>query len=319
MLNEEIMVKKKYYFMAGLPRSGSTMLSAILNQNPRFYSGPSSPVVPTMLSLEQSLNQDELFLAYPKVDFARNLVASVLHQYYADTDKPVIFEKNRSWVNRIEYISGYFDIQFPKILYPVRDVSEILASFISMIRRNPTIVNERLNFIDQSLVQQGIPINDVNRCKAIAGPGILGQSFDGLKKALSEGYRANIHFIEYRDLVDKPKDTMQKVYEFINETYYNHDFKNLKNVHQEDDARIYGFTDMHEVRMSVKSTAMPPEEVLPQVVLDSVRGAEFWRELDDIPLNEENEQKIVDIKLNQPQKFFGEEVPKIYEDDSNLI
>ncbi|NBP58534.1 sulfotransferase, partial [bacterium] len=37
---------KKYYFISGLPRSGSTLLSAILNQNPRFYSGPNSPVVP---------------------------------------------------------------------------------------------------------------------------------------------------------------------------------------------------------------------------------------------------------------------------------
>ena len=65
------MAKKQYYFMAGLPRSGSTLLSAILNQNPRFYSGPSSPVVPTMLSIEQSLSQDELFVAYPKMEFAQ--------------------------------------------------------------------------------------------------------------------------------------------------------------------------------------------------------------------------------------------------------
>lgn len=300
------MTQKKYHFMAGLPRAGSTMLSSILNQNPRFYSGPSSPIVSTMLTLEQSLGQDELFLAYPKVEFGRNLVASVLPQYYSDTDKPVIFEKNRSWVNRMEYLKGYFGIEHPKVLYPVRDVSEILASFISMIRRNPMIVNDRLNFIDQSLVQQGMPLTDENRCRLIAGPGILGQSFDGLKKALAEGYRANIHFIEYKDLVSKPKETMQKVYEFLNEPYYHHDFKNLKNVNQEDDARIYGFTDMHEVRQVVKSTSVPPEDVLPKSVLDSVKGSEFWREVDDVPLTEETEEKIIESKTSQKQSFFGE-------------
>ena len=63
---EMIRNKKTYYFMSGLPRSGSTLLSAILNQNPRFYSGPSSPVVSTMITLEQSLSNDELYLAYPK-------------------------------------------------------------------------------------------------------------------------------------------------------------------------------------------------------------------------------------------------------------
>lgn len=304
--------KKKYYFMAGLPRSGSTMLSAILNQNPRFYSGPSSPVVPTMLALEQSLNQDELFLAYPKIDFGKNLIASVIEHYYADTDKPVIFEKNRSWVNRMDYIRGYFGIENPKILFPVRDVAEILTSFISMIRRNPHIVNERLNFIDQSLVQQGIPLNDFNRCRAIAGPGILGQSFDGLKKALAEGYRNNIHFVEYRDLVNKPKETMQKIYNFLGEPYYNHDFKNLKNIHQENDAQIYGFEDMHAVRSVVKSTAEKPEDVLPQEVLESIKDAEFWRELEEVPLTDSTPEE----KPQKVQKFFGEVVD---DSDSRFI
>lgn len=298
--------------MAGLPRSGSTMLSAILNQNPRFYSGPSSPVVPTMLALEQSLGQDELFLAYPKIDFGKNLVSSVIHQYYADTDKPVVFEKNRSWVNRMDYIGGYFGIEHPKIIFPVRDVSEILTSFISMIRRNPGIINERLNFIDQSLVQQGVPLNDENRCRLIAGPGILGQSFNGLKKALSEGHRANIHFVEYKDLANKPKETMQKMYEFLGESYYNHDFKNLKNLHQENDAQIYGFQDMHAVRQNVKSVSESPEDILPKSILDGVRGSEFWREIDDVPLTEETESKNV-----KPQSFFGEVIEPT--EDSRFI
>lgn len=296
------MTKKTYYFMAGLPRAGSTMLSAILNQNPRFYCGPSSPVVPTMLAIEQSLFKDELFAAYPKIEFGRNLVASVLDQYYADVDKPVVFEKNRSWTYRMEYIKGYFGIEHPKVLFPVRDVSEILASFISMIRRNPGIVNERLNFIDQSLVQSGQPVNDVTRCQAIAGPGILGQSFDGLKKALSEGYRANIHFIEYKDLVADPAGTMKKVYEFLGEDYYHHDFKNLVNIHQENDAQVYGMPDMHEVRPTVKSIAEAPEDVLPAGVLDSIKDAEFWRTIDDAPLTE-------DTSTEKPsQTFFGEAV-----------
>jgi len=310
--------KKKYYFMAGLPRSGSTMLSAILNQNPRFYCGPSSPVVPTMLALEQSLQQDELFLAYPKMEFGKNLISSVIDFYYADIDKPVVFEKNRSWVNRMEYISGYFGIQTPKVIYPVRDVAEILASFISMIKRNPHIVNERLNFIDQSLVQSGIPLNDENRCKAIAGPGILGQSFDGLRKALAEGYRANIHFVEYKDLVNNPRETMKKIYEFLGEPEYHHDFKNLKNVHQEDDARIYGFTDMHEVRPEVKSVALPPEDVLPASVLDSVRGSEFWREIDDVPLTDETVDAVVNSSKPQ-QSFFGEVIDQSPSEDQRFI
>jgi len=226
----------------------------------------------------------------------------------------VVFEKNRSWVNRMEYIKGYFGIEHPKIIYPVRDIAEILTSFITMIRRNPHIVNDRLNFIDQTLVQQGIPLNDENRCRLIAGPGILGQSFDGLKKALAEGYRTNIHFVEYKDLVGNPKETMQKLYEFLGESYYHHDFKNLVNVHQENDAAIYGFTDMHEVRAKVESVSLAPEDVLPTSILDQCRGSEFWREIDDNPLSDNNQTSI-----KKPEPFFGEIINNTTDEESNFI
>jgi sulfotransferase len=35
---------RTYHFISGLPRSGSTVLSAILRQNPRFHASISSPV-----------------------------------------------------------------------------------------------------------------------------------------------------------------------------------------------------------------------------------------------------------------------------------
>ena len=79
--------KKTYYFMAGLPRSGSTMLSAILNQNPRFYSGPSSPVTGTMVALEDHLANDELYLAYPKREQVKGLIADIINHYYSDVEK----------------------------------------------------------------------------------------------------------------------------------------------------------------------------------------------------------------------------------------
>lgn len=263
--------------MAGLPRSGSTLISTILNQNPRIYSGPTSPVVSTMVALETSLHQDELFLAYPKNDFGQHLVSSVIDFYYSDIYKPIVIEKNRSWINRLEYINGYFKIKNPKIIYPVRDISEILTSFLTMIHRNPSIVNERLNFIDQILVQNSLSINDENRCKIILNHGILGHSLNGLKKSLNEGYKDNIYFVEYKDLVSNPQLTIKNIYEFLEEPYFNHQFINLKNLHQENDEFIYGLTDMHHVRETIELTSLNPNEVLPKNILESVKGAEFWR------------------------------------------
>ena len=233
---------KTYYFMAGLPRSGSTMLSAILNQNPRFYSGPSSPVTGLMIMLEQQISQDELFRAFPKNEQAGQIIANVIKHYYSDVEEPVIFDKNRSWVNRIHYIPGYFGRE-AKIICPVRNTSEILSSFIAMHKRNPYEVNGKINFLDEMLVKSNISLTDENRCQLLMSEmGIVGQSYAGLKQALMEGKQKNLHFVEYEDLVTNTEATMRKLYEFLGEKYYEaHDYENLENVHKENDAEVYGF------------------------------------------------------------------------------
>lgn len=271
-------MNKTFYFMAGLPRSGSTLLSAILNQNPRFHSGPSSPVVPMMLALENELSQDELFKAYPKMDQARQIIGSVLENFYTDVDCPVVFDKNRSWVNRPHYIRGYFDIE-PKILCPVRNIDEILTSFIMMCRRNPYTGKGRVNFIDEMLIRSQQELTDENRCRVIAGPGILGQSFDGIRSILEQGQDKILHFIEYNDLINEPEKTMRGIYEYLGEEYFEHDFAKLENRHRENDSAIYGFADMHEVRRTLGSAAARPSEVLSPEILALCQGQEFWRNI----------------------------------------
>jgi sulfotransferase len=300
-------LNKTYYFMSGLPRSGSTLLSSILNQNPRFYSGPSSPVVATMITLEQSFSNDELFLGYPKPQQAKEIIASVLSQYYSDRQEPVIFDKNRSWTVRMEYISGYFDIQ-PKVICPVRDTAEILTSFISMIRRNPYQVDGKINFIDEMLVKNNIPLTDDNRCEFLASPvGILGQSVEGLRKALMEGNDNNIYLVEYRDLVNNPKETIEKIYEFLGEESFEHTFDNLENVNRENDAKIYGFADMHEVRPEVKVTASSPEEILSENILEKCKNTEFWRiiESTEEEFDDEEDLELQDSESEEPALIGG--------------
>lgn len=260
-------MNKTFYFMAGLPRSGSTVLSSILNQNPRFYSGPSSPVVPTMITLENSLANDELFLGYPKPDQARQIISSVLPIFYSDREEPVIFDKNRSWTIRMNYIPGYFNIQ-PKVICPVRDTAEILTSFISMLRRNPYEVNGRINFIDEMLVKNNIPLTDDNRCEFLASPqGIVGQSVSGLRQAYIDGFEESLHIVEYQDLINDPKGTLNAIYEFLDEEPFEHDLNKLENINRENDAQIYGFADMHKVRPKLKSVSADPKEILSPEIL----------------------------------------------------
>lgn len=286
IIREEMIrtMSKKYYFMSGLPRAGSTLLSSILNQNPKIYSGPSSPVVSTMLVLENSLANDELFLAYPKPEQAAKIISSVISTFYSDIDKPIIIDKNRSWVNRLHYIPGYFGIE-PKVLCPVRDIDEILTSFITMNRRNPFKGEGKISFIDEMLIKTNTPLNDNNRCRfLVSQDGILGQSYNGIKKVLMESREKNIHFIEYNDLINNPKETMRNIYNFLEEDFFEHDFNNIINTHKELDAQVYGLDDMHEVRKTLQKISANPKDILSEEILNQCNNTAFWRDV----LQEEN-------------------------------
>ena len=267
-------MNKTYYFMSGLPRSGSSLLSAILNQNPRFYCGPSSPVPSLILDIENNLKTNELHKAFVKENFQHDIIKSVLTNYEAHDDFTVIIDKNRSWTHRLDYLIKYFDIEQPKVICTVRDLSEILASFITMIHRN-----RGTNFVDRELEKLKVPVSDISRCQLIAADGPLGRGYTGLQKALQSDFKNYIHLVEYKDLVNDPENTLKGIYNFLGEDYYEHSFDNVQNKHREDDGTIYGLPDMHEVRPAVKSTAKKPEDVLPAQVIKDVAVLEFWRKL----------------------------------------
>lgn len=274
-------MNKTFYFMAGLPRSGSTLLSSILNQNPRFYSGPSSPVLGAMFAVEQDFIGNELYHGYPKPDQVREIIGNIPHHFYSDVQQPVVFDKNRAWTARVPYIEGYIGEQ-AKILVPVRRIDEILTSILTMIHRNPFQEGQpRINFIDEQLIKTDIPINDLNRCMYLLGEGgIVYESLNAIMMGFQQNVRDKMHFVDYNDLVDNPEKIMEDIYDFIGEEFYDHDFGSISNIHREDDLITYGLSDMHQVRSKVKKTSPPPASILPEEIIDiyeqNKRRLEFW-------------------------------------------
>ena len=273
---------KIFYFMAGLPRSGSTLLSTILNQNPRFYSGPSSPVLGAMFAIEQNFMENELYHGYPKPDQVREIIGSVPHHFYSDIEKPVVFDKNRAWTARVPFIEGYIGQQ-AKIIVPVRRVDEILTSILTMIHRNPFQEGqERVNFVDEQLIKTNTPINDYNRCMYLLNDGgIVYESLNAIKMGIDENFRDKMHFVDYNDLVSNPGKTLEDIYDFLGENYYDHELDNLSNKHRENDLNTYGLGDMHEVHSKLEKISPSPESVLPEEILslyeENKNNLEFWK------------------------------------------
>jgi sulfotransferase len=90
------MSQKTIHVIAGLPRSGSTLLANILAQNPRFDATASSAILGIILNIRE--HWDVLFAATPNEQAKIDVMRGVLFNCYQSSPKPVIFDKCRGWL-----------------------------------------------------------------------------------------------------------------------------------------------------------------------------------------------------------------------------
>jgi sulfotransferase len=242
----------KVNFMCGLQRSGSTLLSCILNQNPDIYSSKTSPLFDIVVSVGESIENSLFEYTFDDKSTMRKLFPSVINSYYQDFENKIIFDKSRGWISALELLDEYYPN--PKILCTNRSVPEIISSFIRLIEK------DKNNLIDKRLKEDGKYPSITNRCERVMDVAIK-PALEAVQRGLKYK-RGCIHFVEYEDLVNSPKETLDKIYEFMELPRFNHDFLNIENTCKEDKDSNWGIKDLHEIRSKVQKKSTPPEEVL---------------------------------------------------------
>ena len=259
-----------FYFDCGLPRSGSTLLTALLNQNPQIHAGTLSPVFEVMYYTNDRL-QGEQAQAFPKPEVFRRMVSNVITEYYSDRDEEVIVDKCRAWPAHIDLIKQYITPD-PKIICTVRHPLDILASFITLFHKDGG-----LNFIDKAMLKQGMFITDDARCHFMMNPGgIVWESMNALATAFRQNQTQYIHFIQYDDLVSDPKRVMQGIHSYLRLKPFEYDFENIVQKDREKDKEVYGLPTMHEVRQKVEKKSKHYSEVLSEEVINKYKNMDFW-------------------------------------------
>jgi sulfotransferase len=273
--NGEETMDKQFFFLSGLPRSGTTLLTELLNQNPKIYSGPNSVVVELIHLVHQHLEVSEEFNNFPSLEAKQNMISSIIKNNYQHIDKPIIIDKNFHWgtVGNFNYIQQYITAN-PKIIFCVRDILEILTSFIELLNKN----TNSNNYIDNGLNNYMYPYRplDDRRCDFLMLPfGAIDKALFAIEHLMTK--KDNVLFIEYNDLVNQPKQIMSKIYDFLELEKYEHHFDNLENTLIVNDD-VYGIKDMHTIRSTIKKVSKKPETVLSDYVLSKYSNYEFWRD-----------------------------------------
>lgn len=258
--------KSKYHFISGLPRSGSTLLCSILNQNPKFNASLSGPLARfSRAIIEESSSQGGYQYQCPE-EKREAIIKNIFEAYYPE-DK-VHFDTNRGWTLLLPLIDKLYPES--KVILCVRDIAWILDSFEKLFQSNPLTVT--------SMFQGNEATNVYTRAETLMNPGrTLGFAYNALKQAIASDFEGKIKIVEYDTLAKYPEETIKSIYKFIGEDYFeDHNYNDIKTpeVAEDFDADVQ-LNGLHKLREKVQF--VPRKTILPPDLFNAYKGAEVWR------------------------------------------
>ena len=265
---------QQFVCLSGLPRTGSTLLSAILSQNPKIHAEGNSAVSPLMWEMCQSVtNCREQLQANNKEHLVQQLIAQIPHVYYHGIQESIVVDKCRSWTieTNLQLARICIDPNI-KVIVLERPLLEIVASFAKLYRNNGFSGEELEAKLLKLLEPDSEPI--MRSLQGIQWAKKQTHTVSDLRSFKIGGFQppyqkdsATFLFVQYHDLVTNPADTMAQIYAFCEWTRFEHDFKHVHAKYPENDA-VYGLLGQHDVRSVVaKNTDDSYETILSKDII----------------------------------------------------
>ena len=262
------------HFISGLPRSGSTLLSALLRQNPRFHAGMTGPVgslVEAMLRNMSMGNETSIFITDAQREALLRAVFTTFYSHAPAGD--VVFDTNRMWCTKLPLIAELFPQA--RVICCVRDMPWVFDSIERLIRTNKFQPSGIFNFEPGGTVY--------SRVDGLAGPsGMVGFAWNALREAFCGEQASCLLALTYETLTSKPEAAIAAVYDFIGEKPFAHDFQNVEFDAEEFDRRL-GTPGLHKVGRRVE--AKQRRSVLPADLVRKYENDSFWRDAARNPNN----------------------------------
>lgn len=250
------MTEQRIHFLSGLPRTGSTLLGSILNQNPETYCSPTSPLYPLLFDTNESLNRLALQHTFDPTDVGNKIYPSMVQAFYPDgREKPIVFDKHRGWPNNIEAIKQFVDPN-PKIVATIRPIAEIITSYIVLADADPS------NFIDAHLRREGAESSNEARATLLWSH-YLKAPYESLVMGLKT-HPGAILLVSYDKLCYNPQGVFDGIYEFCELPSYEHNFDTIENTCEEAKDEAWGLKNLHAIRPTLGKVSVNPLAVLPQ-------------------------------------------------------
>ena len=254
---------KQLFFLVAQPRSGNTLFTSIINQNPEIACTPNSITLEIMKDLFL-LKQTDVFQNYPDHRSLDNVLDVVYDTYYKYWPQPIIIDRGPVMTEGNLYLmQKHFKRPF-KCIVLLRDTVDVLASYMKWYTENPdAFVNKLANTDEEKL---SIVMNK---------EGAVAKDLEAIKN--SYNYKDMCHYVKYDDLVSQPEQEIRKVYQFMNLPYFNHRFQDLQQVEvngMKYDDTVLG-KNMHNIRSTVEKVPNPYIDKIPERIRQKYEHIRF--------------------------------------------
>ena len=265
---------KDILFNSSMPRSGSTLLQNIFNQNPNFYATSTDGVLELLAGARERFTDAPEFKAAIDQDLSlqawRNFCKGGLDAYVNTlTDKQFVVLKSRGWKGNVSWMTNFLG-EKPKIFCMVRNLKGIAASFEKLHRKNPdktsqwfvehevrgTTVSKRVD-----MYMKNMPVNI---------------SLDRIQELYELGLDGSVMFIRAEDLTSRPQEIMDELYSIIDVESFTHNFDNVEQTTKENDVIHALDNDLHTIRNKVEPIIEDYNEILGEAACNFIDTEYAW-------------------------------------------
>tara|TARA_R100000773_G_scaffold25659_1_gene22377 strand:+ start:821 stop:1612 length:792 start_codon:yes stop_codon:yes gene_type:complete len=260
---------KDIFFLHGLPRAGNTVFGSIMNQN-KNVAVTGNSICCDIIGGIYSLQKTDIFKNFPDHSSLQNVTKNVLNNYYENWGKKYIIDRgpwgcpeNLKFLKLIK--------QDIKIIVLVRDVIEVLGSFLAWSEKEPS-----------SFVNQYEAKTREEKCHMLMNKeGQIIKELIGIKHLLDYQPKEMYHIVDFNNLVKNTDETIDSIYNFLGIPKYKHDFNNIgqfkvNNMNYDDTIMGKGLHTLKEGAISNYKEDYDAYEIVPKSIIDNYKECNFW-------------------------------------------
>ena len=261
------------HFISGLPRSGSTLLAALLSQNPAIHAAMSSPAASLVASLMRTMSQENEGAVFIDDGQRERVLKACIDGFYGDIHpEKLVIDTSRDWTAKLSLAARLWPAS--RVICCVRNPAWVLDSLERLTQKN--------NLEPSGIFKFDPGGNVYTRCEGLMAGGMVGFALSALRQAVFSDHADRLLLVRFDTLTRDPHGALAAIYDFIGQPRFAHDAEAVEQDYNAlmFDARI-GAPGLHHVRRRVRQVARRP--ILPPDLFERHQAEAFWETAGGLP------------------------------------